>query len=413
MALPIAITVGNYRCFAEPCRLELRPLTLLYGWNNAGKSALLRLLSIIADSVAESATSPFELSGEAGRKSSFLQVLSQSSEERLSDGLSITFHWGLGEELSRLEFLIDFSKERRRTYIREFAAFDRQESPLLRASAYPIPDRFTICTEGGEEKEADLRFTGLVPPARGDIPALELVRGAMVGLRDRIHWLAAVRARPDRTTSVKGATPRGLSFDGREAVDVLLSRQDVTKEVAGWFRDHTNRTLELKEVTAYTYRTLLMPSDVASKDIDIIDTGEGMTQILPVLVGAAMVHLNETGGRLLAVEEPESHLHPTAQRGLAEHLCHVANDLTRGCIILETHSFALMLGVQLAIARGEIDPTTVCAYWVEQQDDGQSVAELVEFESDGRPCRSWPPNIFATERELARELASEQLRARR
>jgi AAA15 family ATPase/GTPase len=36
--------VENYRPFAERTTIELRPLTLLFGYNSAGKSALLRAL---------------------------------------------------------------------------------------------------------------------------------------------------------------------------------------------------------------------------------------------------------------------------------------------------------------------------------------------------------------------------------
>lgn len=34
-----AFTVKNYRSFLEETRVELRPLTLLFGYNNSGKSS--------------------------------------------------------------------------------------------------------------------------------------------------------------------------------------------------------------------------------------------------------------------------------------------------------------------------------------------------------------------------------------
>ena len=56
MPLPRTLTLANYRAFSRPTELELRPLTLLYGWNSAGKSALLRLLPLLAHSARPSAT---------------------------------------------------------------------------------------------------------------------------------------------------------------------------------------------------------------------------------------------------------------------------------------------------------------------------------------------------------------------
>src|SRR5438270_3132716 len=39
-----AISVENFKGISEPVRLELRPLTLLFGMNSAGKSSLLHAL---------------------------------------------------------------------------------------------------------------------------------------------------------------------------------------------------------------------------------------------------------------------------------------------------------------------------------------------------------------------------------
>jgi predicted ATPase len=113
--------------------------------------------------------------------------------------------------------------------------------------------------------------------------------------------------------------------------------------------------------------------------------------------------------RSTAVEEPESHLHPDAQRALAEHLCGIAAAPEPPALVLETHSNALVLAVQLAVARGDIPPERVCAYWIDADADGTSVAKPAEFDRRGNPDGNWPPNTFADERELARELVACQL----
>ena len=43
--------VENYRSFAERTSMILRPLTLLFGYNSSGKSALLRFLPLLAAAV--------------------------------------------------------------------------------------------------------------------------------------------------------------------------------------------------------------------------------------------------------------------------------------------------------------------------------------------------------------------------
>jgi len=73
-----ALTVHNYRSFARPTRVELRPLTLVFGRNSAGKSALLRALPLLAESFAKGRTlNPLAIEAEAARQASFRDLLCQ------------------------------------------------------------------------------------------------------------------------------------------------------------------------------------------------------------------------------------------------------------------------------------------------------------------------------------------------
>jgi predicted ATPase len=44
-----SLSVENYRAFVAADRVALRPLTIVFGYNSSGKSALLRLLPYVAD----------------------------------------------------------------------------------------------------------------------------------------------------------------------------------------------------------------------------------------------------------------------------------------------------------------------------------------------------------------------------
>ncbi len=143
-------------------------------------------------------------------------------------------------------------------------------------------------------------------------------------------------------------------------------------------------------------------------DIDLVDTGEGMVQSLPVLVAAAM-SAAKAGPRVLAVEEPESHLHPRAQSILASFLCKIAADDDPPVMVLETHSFALLLGVQLAIANKVVPADRVVLHWVDAaRPETESTIETIDFDALGRPQRDGSIPVFATESELANELAAAQ-----
>ncbi|WP_437573408.1 AAA family ATPase [Sorangium sp. So ce887] len=411
-----SLSVANYRAFADPTPLELRPLTLLYGRNSAGKSALLRALPLIGDSVAEGASSPLDLSGDAGRGSSFHDLTWKGAKE--DPYLRLSFSWPPSSALSRIEYGLDFSRERRITLVKEFSASDRAGSRVLHATHAPEPDEaranelhYDIVDAGQPEQRIRLDFVGLVPELCPEIQRLKALRERMLELRGAIQWLSALRRPPARLTPDQGSKPKRMSGSGEEAASILRSNPDIDAEVTRFYKERFGRSFAIVEVPPKHYRILLRPDP--TMDVDLIDAGEGMMQLFPVLVAAAMARRHESGGpSILAIEEPESQLHPDAQRELAEHLCEIAAGPNPPRIVLETHSYPLLLSVQLEIARGRLPRERVLAYWVHQLEDHRSRAERVTFDDQGRPEGNWPPDVFADHRELARELMKAQLKGK-
>lgn len=143
--------------------------------------------------------------------------------------------------------------------------------------------------------------------------------------------------------------------------------------------------------------------------VNILDAGEGLAQVLPILVAAAKAgRSDDEKTRILAAEEPESHLHPRLHGALAERFCELASQNMPPQLLLETHSENLLLRVQIQIVRGDIDPGRVLVYWVRQLDDGRSIAEPVTFDSVGRPQGNWPAGVFSEDVNQARTLIEER-----
>ncbi|MBK3434390.1 AAA family ATPase [Pseudomonas sp. CCI1.1] len=72
-----SFSVENYRSFSRKQDIELRPLTLFFGWNSGGKSALLRFLPLVAESL-RTGGSPIWLGG-GGRTPSDMAIPSVQS----------------------------------------------------------------------------------------------------------------------------------------------------------------------------------------------------------------------------------------------------------------------------------------------------------------------------------------------
>lgn len=406
------ISAVGYRSFSQPLDIELRPLTLLYGRNNAGKSAILRLLPIIKASIAEEASSPFDIAAVAGSGASFLDAICQRSDHKR---IELTLRWTEDEKTGKTRrdrFQLKWIDELDQVVVSQLSIFGPDDRLELQIVAEPYPDQedYRQTCEGDDCPIIRPGFVGLVPASDTDNEVLDALRERLIGLRRGIQWLKSVRARWDRLVTKSGSHHRALEPDGSNAAEVLLTDKRVQREVAGWYqRPEIGRRIELPEQLPRQHRILLNPMSEALR-IDLLDTGEGMIQVLPVLVAGSLAQAKGRNG-LLAIEEPESHLHGNAQQALAAHFCAIAASAEPPMILAETHSRILMLGVQLAIAEGRIPPERVRCYWIDQEATGESTVTSVDFDRYGRPIQGWPTAAFEEDQTLARRLLDQQLQS--
>jgi predicted ATPase len=259
----------------------------------------------------------------------------------------------------------------------------------------------------GRSVEAPIVFRGLVPESAA-IPAVAslMLRERLLGLRRSVQWLSSrqltARSFPQPTAPAWGMRP-----DGTDVGAILASHPDVRREVSAWCEKHLRRTVEIIDVPGLGhFRLTLRHTDRPALDVDLIDAGEGVLKVMPVLAALALSRSSAaTAPRILAIEEPESHLHPTLQRALAEHIAQGVSALAeQPCIVLETHSQHILLGVQRQVAKGVLRPDQVQVYWVHQDPNGRSQAEPVRLSEEGRLSGPWPSDVYTEINDMAGEL---------
>jgi hypothetical protein len=126
--------------------------------------------------------------------------------------------------------------------------------------------------------------------------------------------------------------------------------------------------------------------------VSIADVGFGVSQALPVVVAL----LAARPGQLVYLEQPEIHLHPLAQRRLANVL---RNAVDRGVVVVvETHSALRLREVQTLVAKGELDPKNIALHWLQRGPDGSTLAHTAELDENGA-YGNWPEDFDITELE--------------
>lgn len=405
------IGVKGYRCFRRWTQLELRPMTLLLGRNSAGKSTLLRSTRVLERSVTESAAAPWDLSGNEGGRASLLSAMWRGQRQ-----MEVALGW---EASLEDRFALRYEDHVAAAYVERLTIL-RDGQVVLELEALPHPDTGTFRVSSPESLQgAQLRlaFQGLVPQRSSEVEQaayweeLDALRQRLMGLRRTVQWLDSTRAPVPHLLRAQGVNPVNLDFDGADAPQVLFKNQDILNEVNAWYaRPTIRRSLRIEGSGQEDFRLLLDRVNETSKKINLADTGSGMVQVMPVLVAAALAR--RQGARaVLAVEDPEAHLHEDARRALAEHLCQIAATEEAPRLLLETHSRTFLLGVQVAIARGELPPEHVVAYWIDQHADGHSEVTQVTFDASGAPQTPALAGVLAEDRALARELLELQLSA--
>lgn len=121
----------------------------------------------------------------------------------------------------------------------------------------------------------------------------------------------------------------------------------------------------------YTLKNVLETIQLNIKDYNISNVGFGISQVLPIIVSGLIKYDNE----LLLLEQPEIHLHPTAQMCMADFLVSMA--INEKEVIVETHSDHIINRIVRRMMESDLINRKVKIYFVDQNHDGISTIENI------------------------------------
>jgi predicted ATPase len=440
-----AIGAKNFKGWRHLPDLPLSPVTGLFGTNSSGKTSLLQLLLLLKQTATSTDRAQALQLGDDRTVVELGSFRDLVHEHDMTQEIEIRAAWSTPQEIKfsdpetvkgtlfetgsfdfstsvsadksgrmevdRFQYLMDeasvsltrsTSRHGRKDPEYNLEASIQGRADYLRrvqGRAWPLPNPVK-CYGFPDEAVAYYQNSGFV----GDLE-LELERQ----FTNRTFYLGPLRETPLRQYRWKGTHPDDVGPAGDRAVEALLASRERGKQNARAFnaRGHAKRRITVEEhvaawlldlglVTDFDVERLSAEADIYrvrvrrtphSTPVYLTDVGFGVSQVLPVLVLLAYA----PAGSTVILEQPEIHLHPSVQSGLADVILEAAT-VRSVQVLVESHSEHLLRRLQLRIAEEKASADDVALYFCDANDDG-STAQPLNLNVLGE-IENWPKGFF-------------------
>jgi predicted ATPase len=437
------LTLRNFKAWESTDKVGLSGITAFFGGNSSGKTSFLQSLLLLKQT-AESADRGrvFDLGSSTSivNLGTFHDLLFSHDASRI---LGIEINWELDTP-----FEIKNPESKGAAVVADrglglaVEVSEARGSPVVQKVEYSVGEFSFSLVRGQSKSDYSLRSNKyhfsrvpgrawpLPPPGKfysfpdqvrayfqnaAFLSDLELQFERLCG---QIYYLGPLRQDPERQYTWSGGRPTDVGKRGELAVEALIASQGdgkknsrgyakrrsrtqrlplitVEKHVASWLQELgliSSFKLDPLDDRGTLYRVLVRRTP-SSPEVLLTDVGFGVSQVLPVLVLLAYV----PEGSTVLLEQPEIHLHPAVQSGLADVLIEVAK-ARHVQVIVESHSEHLLMRLQRRLAerhleRGiALEPDDCRLYFCESGATGSNVSRL-RLDKYGR-IENWPKDFF-------------------
>lgn len=371
--------IENYKCFVSKT-IALAPLTVLTGYNAAGKSSALQPLLIMSQALKlGGVTEDVPLNGALVRLGTVADVMAFNARDRF-------LRFGFATEQANVDWTLGIE--------------DGPGARSLRVIEPALEPR----TTGGEpdtSAAAQLKM--------GDSPLLSLLRS----LRE-VVYLGATRTGVAEVSQIPDTLGTNADVGSTGEYAAWLYARSVDDEIDQQRRHGTEEGLTLRRQLD-AYLSDLFPKGQATADLvprtslawlgfrsstqsgwmRPINTGYGLTHAFPILVALLLAKKHQ----VLVFDSPEAHLHPSAQSRLGAMLARFASAGIQ--ILVETHSDHVVNGIRLAVQKEALSNKDVVFHFFDNDTDGRA-GHLQTLRVNSRGSVSnWPVGFFdQSERDL-------------
>ena len=401
------IFLKNFRCFHDEQTARLAPLTLLVGENSTGKTSFLALIRALWEAAYSLRSLDFKQ--EPYDLGSFDEI--------------VHFRGGRAEPAKRFEAGFAISDKRGKRAGRSSQRFDVTFEEKANA---PIPAGIRLTDEGrGAWIESDYQdgeplqhrigtpngqwvwdvpenspFYDTLPfdlgilvswnmqgawisvsnspdtPGDKDWKMIETLRREFFSRlpNPKVYASAPVRSKPRRTYDRSQLTwdPEGdyipmylanVHSQDRDGWEGMREKLENFGQRSGLFDEISVRPLGKRPGDPFQLQIRKYGRKYKGPPRNLIDVGYGVSQALPVVT-----ELLRGEAPLFLLQQPEVHLHPSAQAALGSLFCRIADPERR--LVVETHSDHLLDRVRMDVrdGKGELKPEDISILFFERGD---------------------------------------------
>ena len=414
------LKIKNVRCFAEEQYFDIRPLTFLIGENSTGKTTVMSCFSTIYNCISKGGWDTPDFNRDPYSMGSFADISRKSNEK--NNRQKNSFELGIAHDASNTKYNFHFKKQDKvaepmlnqfNVEFTDMALFSEEKNQKI---IYTVKKNNEILFQKSRSVSDDISSSAyIIEPY---IPRLLFKDKSINKEKERIAFkayeksrfhrrqyfseeifnLAPIRSKPKRTYNPIKESP---SSEGSEIPVTLLrlSHQDDTWKKVHENLVHFGRTSGLfSDVKIKKYGSTGEPFQlqfqVRGIQSNIIDTGYGISQILPLLVRLFTSNIQKKrypmrkGTRFL-LQQPEVHLHPKAQAELASLL--IQSTKMNNSFLIETHSDYILDRTRIEIRKGNVPHNYVSLIYLEPIKNGVQAHNIL-FDQQGNLIK--PPKGY-------------------
>lgn len=374
------IAFKNYRIFKDDQALEIKPITIVFGKNNTGKSAILKLPILIENSLSNKTNEVFELKCQDIELGSEMRDVIYGKASR---AMEFTINDTINNCKLYVKFFVDSTAKEQQTKIEKWR-LDFQDSSI------------EIMLENDSYIEKSNTFSNIsfmgIKPIGENIP--NSINKIFENIYFNIDYLGSIRVSPARDIRLFPIVNTKSGINGENTYQKLISNaltidKELLTNVSDWYSSNFDEwTINVDKTREPIYHIEIENNNIKT---NIRDAGVGIIQSLPIVI-RAMEKCNER--TLIIIEEPETHLHPAAHANLGELLFDSVQKDPLKKYIIETHSLNFIMRLRRLVAEGKLKKDDISLYYVDfVKEETASKLKKIEIKDDGS-VDYWPQGVF-------------------